>query len=90
MAENLSGFLAWKSVIRAMTPKPVTKETDMRKLGQFLIWLLIAPGDLIADRLRVTTDNNRDLVRMLINSLFWIMVAVVGLAIWTSTLPQYQ
>jgi hypothetical protein len=29
-------------------------------------------------------------VRMLVNSLFWIRVAVVGLAIWTSTLPQYN
>ncbi|RUM95308.1 hypothetical protein EET67_24020 [Pseudaminobacter arsenicus] len=62
----------------------------MKKLGRFIIWLFIAPGDLIADRLGISEENNRDLVRMLINSLFWITIAVVGLAIWTSTLPQYQ
>lgn len=62
----------------------------MKKLGQFIIWLFIAPGDFISDRLGISQENNRDLVRMLVNSLFWIMVAVVGLAIWTSNLPQYR
>ena len=55
-----------------------------------LVWLFIFPGDWISDRLGVEQENNRDLVRMLINSLFWIMVAVIGLAIWTSTLAPYQ
>lgn len=55
----------------------------MKKFLELIGWLLIAPGDLIADRLGVTQENNRGLVRMLINSLFWVMVAIVGLAIWT-------
>jgi len=62
----------------------------MAKLGRFILWLFIAPGDLIADLLNISQENNRDLVRMLINSLFWIGVAVIGLAIWTSGLPIYQ
>ena len=62
----------------------------MKKFGQLILWVFIAPGELIADRLGIAKENNRDLVRMLVNSLFWIMVAIVGLAIWTSTLPQYQ
>lgn len=62
----------------------------MRKLGQLIVWIFLAPGELLADQLGISQENNRDLVRMLINSLFWIIVAVIGLAIWTSTLPQYQ
>ena len=41
----------------------------MRKLCDAVIWLFIAPGDLIADRLGVTKDENRDLLRMLVNGL---------------------
>ena len=62
----------------------------MRKLYDAIIWLFLFPGDLVADWFGVTEDENHDLVRMLINSLFWIGVAVIGLAIWTSTLPMYQ
>jgi len=62
----------------------------MRKLYDAIIWLFLFPGDWVADWFGVTEDQNRDLVRMLINSLFWIGVAVIGLAIWTSTLPIYQ
>ena len=62
----------------------------MRKLYDAIIWLFIFPGDMISDRLGITKDENRDLVRMLVNSLFWIGVVIVGLAIWTSTLPIYN
>ena len=62
----------------------------MRRLFDAILWFFLAPGDLLADRLGITKDENRDLVRMLVNGLFWIGVAVVGLAIWTSTLPIYQ
>ena len=62
----------------------------MRKLYDAMIWLFLFPGDLVADWFGVTEDQNRDLIRMLINSLFWIGVVVIGLAIWTSTLPIYQ
>ena len=58
----------------------------LRGLGR----LLILPGEWVSNRLGVQQENNRDLIRMLINSLFWIMVAVIGLAIWTSTLAPYQ
>ena len=62
----------------------------MRAILQALIWVLLFPGDWVSDRLHVEQAENRDLVRMLINSLFWIMVVVVGLAIWTSTLPTFN
>ena len=64
--------------------------TVMHRLYEAILWLFIAPGDLISDRLGITKDENRDLVRMLVNGLFWIAVVVVGLAIWTSTLPIYR
>jgi len=62
----------------------------MRKVFEAMLWLFIAPGEIISDWLGVTQDQNRDLMRMLINSLFWIAVAIIGLAIWTSGLPIYQ
>jgi hypothetical protein len=54
------------------------------------MWLFIAPGDMISDRLGITKEQNRDLVRMLLNSLFWIVIAIIGLAIWTSRMPEFQ
>ena len=61
----------------------------MRRFFNAVLWFFLLPGDLISDRLSVTEDNDRDLVRMLANSLFWIGIVVIGLAIWTSTLPIY-
>lgn len=63
----------------------------MARLVRLIIWLLIAPGDIISisDRLGVTKDQNRDLVRMLFNSLFWILIVIIGLAIWTSRMPAF-
>ena len=61
----------------------------MRRLYETILWLFITPGDLIAYGLGVK-GRNRDLVRMLVNGLFWIAVLIVGLAIWTSTLSIYR
>ncbi len=62
----------------------------MRKILDAVLWMFIAPGDFVANWFGVTQDQNRDLLRMLVNSLFWIVVAVIGLAIWTAGLPMYQ
>lgn len=62
----------------------------MRAFFKAVVWLLLLPGDWVSDRLGVSKEENRDLVRMLINGLFWITIAIVGLAIWTSTLPIYD
>jgi hypothetical protein len=62
----------------------------MRALLRALEWFFIFPGEWVSDRLGVTKADNRDLVRMLINYLFWIAVAVLGLAVWTSQLPIYD
>ena len=85
-----------KSVSRTpRVPLPQSRQSNLLQAFRWeridaILWLFIAPGDLIADRLGVTKDENRDLVRMLVNGLFWIAVVVVGLAIWTSTLPIYR
>ena len=68
---------------------PSVGSLEMRRLYDAVLWFLLLPGDLISDRLGVTQDNDRDFVRMLVNSLFWIGICVIGLAIWTSTLPIY-
>ena len=62
----------------------------VRRILQALIWIFIVPGDWVSSKLGVTQSDNRDLVRMLVNSLFWIVIVVIGLAIWTSTMPEYQ
>lgn len=62
----------------------------MARLGRFILWLFIAPGDILSDRLGVSIDQNRDLVRMLFNSLFWILIVIIGLAIWTSRMPAFR
>jgi hypothetical protein len=62
----------------------------MRKVLEGIVYALIAPGEIFSNWLGITHEENRDLVRMLINGLFWIGVAVVGLAIWTSTFPEFQ
>ena len=62
----------------------------MHRFLDAILWVFIAPGDWISDRLGVTQDQNRDLVRMLVNSLFWIGIVIIGLAVWTSSLPSYQ
>jgi len=62
----------------------------MRAFFEAIMKLLILPGDWAADRLGVAREENRELVRMLINGFVWIMVVIFGLAIWTSTLPIYQ
>jgi hypothetical protein len=62
----------------------------VRRILQALIWIFIVPGDWVSSKLGVAESDNRDLVRMLVNSLFWIAIVVIGLAIWTSTMPEYQ
>jgi hypothetical protein len=62
----------------------------VRRILQALIWIFIVPGDWVSSKLGVTESDNRDLVRMLVNSLFWIAIVVIGLAIWTSTMPEYH
>ena len=47
----------------------------MRAVLRALEWSFVFPDW----RLGVTKADNRDLVRMLINHLFWIAIAVVGL-----------
>lgn len=60
----------------------------MRRILDAVLWVFIAPGEWFSDRLGVARHQNRELVRMLVNSLFWICVAIVGLAIWSSSLPM--
>jgi hypothetical protein len=43
--------------------------------------IFLGPGDLCCNALGVTRENNRDLVRMLINSFVWMGVGGVVIAI---------
>lgn len=62
----------------------------MRRLLDALIRFFLFPGEWVSNRLDVPRRDNRDLVRMLVNYVFWAAVATVGLLIWTSTLPIYR
>ena len=69
---------------------PSRSSSTENTIGPFILWIFLAPGEWVSDRLGDTFDQNRDLMRMLVNSLFWITVAVIGLAIWTSGMPIYR
>ena len=45
-------------------------------VGQALAWVFLLPGNLACDAIGVSTADNRDLVRMLVNSLVWMFVAI--------------
>lgn len=62
----------------------------VRNILKAIEWLFIFPGDWVSDRFGVEQGENRGLVRMLVNSLFGILVVTIGLTIWTNTLPIYQ
>jgi hypothetical protein len=61
----------------------------MHAILKALAWFFIFPDDWVSDRLGVSKEENRGLVRMLVNSLFGIGI-VIGLAVWTTTLLIYQ
>jgi hypothetical protein len=43
--------------------------------------IFLGPGDVCCNVLGVGQENNRDLVRMLINSFFWMAVGSIYMAI---------
>ena len=55
----------------------------INSFGTALAWLLLLPGNLACNALGLDQANNRDLVRMLVNSLAWIVVggAVVAIVV---------
>lgn len=50
--------------------------------GSALAGLLLLPGNVACDAMGLGEDEKRDLVRMLINSLAWIVVGVLVMGIW--------
>jgi hypothetical protein len=53
----------------------------LASIGNVLARLLLLPGDLACDALGIGRADNRDLVRMLVNSLVWMLVSVIVVAI---------
>lgn len=60
----------------------------MRSLIDALVRFLLLPGEWVSDRFGVTRENNRDLVRMLVNYIFWAAIATIGLMLWASTIDS--
>jgi hypothetical protein len=50
-------------------------------IGNALARILLLPGDLACDALGLGQADNRDLVRMLVNSLAWTLLGVITVAI---------
>lgn len=59
----------------------------MRKGLDRLIRFVLFPGEWVSDRFGVTRENNRDLVRMLVNYLFWGVLAAIGFLVWSYSVP---
>ena len=55
--------------------------TWLALIGHFLERLLLLPGDLACDALGLGQADNRDLVRMLVNSLVWTLAGIVTVAV---------
>lgn len=62
----------------------------MRAVLDRLIRFLLFPGEWVSDMLGVPRENNRDLVRMLVNYLFWGVLAAIGFLIWSYSVPMPQ
>jgi hypothetical protein len=54
---------------------------QLTSLGDGLARLLLLPGDLVCDALGLGRADNRDLVRMLVNSLVWALLGIVAVVI---------
>lgn len=54
---------------------------QLASLGDGLVRLFLLPGDLACDALGLGRANNRELVRMLVNSLVWTLLGIVAVAI---------
>ena len=50
-------------------------------IANALARLFLLPGDIACNAMGLAGMEYRDLVRMLINSLFWTLVGVVGVAL---------
>ena len=59
---------------------PVTKAAS---LGTALARLLLLPGDLACAAMGLEGDDKRELVRMLVNSLVWIMIGMLAAVVVT-------
>ena len=57
----------------------------MRGLLDGVIRFFLFPGEWVSDRFGAPRENNRDLVRMLVNYLFWGTLGAIGFLIWTYT-----
>jgi hypothetical protein len=50
----------------------------MKLIRQRAMQLFFLPGDLVADLVGATEDDDRMMIRTLINILFWNIVVVIG------------
>ncbi len=50
-------------------------------IGASLARLFLFPGDLVCGYIGIDQDDKRELVRMLVNSLVWIVVGMLAVAI---------
>jgi hypothetical protein len=49
-----------------------------------MLRLLMRPSNMVCDRLNITDEQERGMVRMLVNTLLWVTVLISGLTLfWT-------
>jgi hypothetical protein len=60
----------------SLSPERESVVSALNALRSALAATLLAPGNLVCDLLGVTRDNTRELMRMLVNALFWICVGL--------------
>jgi len=57
--------------------------TGSSSLGTALARALLFPGDIACSVIGLESDDKRELVRMLVNSLVWIVVGMVAAVVLT-------
>jgi len=49
-----------------------------------MLRLLMRPSNMVCDRLKITDEQERGMVRMLVNTLLWVTILISGLTLfWT-------
>lgn len=51
-------------------------------IGRTVLMLFLLPGNLVSDALGAQKDDDRAMIRSLINMLFWNLIIVLAVVLW--------
>ncbi len=51
-------------------------------IGRAMLWMFLLPGNLVSDVLGAHEEDDRILIRTLVNMLVWSLVVVLAVVLW--------